>query len=109
MSKELITHRFHSKEIVPFVTATKGIEDIENVLLWIDTHQQDYKFKEGDEVAHKDNLAQKMFVSKILKKTISIKTNGGEEQPRTKMIGIECHWWNDTASNKFLKKNMNNE
>ena len=42
-------------------------------------------FKEGDEVAHKENTSQIMEVRRIVKRT---KNNWKF------IIGIECGWWN---------------
>ncbi len=61
-----------------------------------------YKFREGEEVCHKDNVKLKMIVMEILKKTVSPKTT--EKLPKMDIvdnlekkifvIGIKCHWWN---------------
>ena len=95
MAKIFRKERFHSKELIPFNKGQEGLEDIEKVLIWIDVHQEIHRFKEGDEVCHSDNLAQKMFVATILKKTIEIPLNGDPKVKvkKTKMIGIECHWF----------------
>lgn len=95
MTKEFKTHKFHSRELIPYEKGQEGIEDLEKVLLWIDAYSEDHRFKEGDEVCHKENLEQKMIVNKILKKTIEIPINGTKEK-KTKMIGIECHWFQKT-------------
>lgn len=83
--------RFHSKLLIPWHIAEKGQIDLEKALLWIDTHQDSHKFKEGDEVAHKGNLYQKMYVQKILIANIQTESN----RPFRKLIGILCHWWED--------------
>ena len=68
-----------------------------------------YKFSEGEEVAHKENLSLKLTVARILFKSIylspSDKSNDHkiDHAPVKKMIGIECHWWNgnDLRKAKF--------
>ena len=60
-----------------------------------------HKFKEGEDVAHKENISQKLTVSRILKESISYPsgetdTQGNEiKKLGTRMIWIECHWWVD--------------
>ena len=83
--------RFHSKLLIPWQIAEKGQKDLEKVLIWIDAHQEGYKFKEGDEVAHKGNLYQKMYVQKILIANITMES----KRVFRKLIGILCHWWED--------------
>jgi hypothetical protein len=59
------------------------------------------KFKDGDEVAHIDNVEKKLRVTTINKheeffKTGNLDKNGSEEiKPRSRMDGITCHWWKD--------------
>jgi len=91
--KRFRIERFHSRLLIPWKIAEKSIKtgDIEHVLLWQDVHQQGYKFKEGEEVAHKESLSQKMFVHKILVSNIVLKSG----MKFSKMIGIMCHWYED--------------
>lgn len=86
----LRSERFHSKLLVPWEIAQKGQEDIENVLLWKEAHQEGYKYKEGQAVAHQDNLYQKMYVQKILTSDIRMQ---GTKQVFHKLLGILCQWW----------------
>jgi len=68
-----------------------------------------YKFKEGDEVFHKDNLTEKLIVRRILKESKEILKWNGKEQVKEsviKMIGIECHWWSfnkETEKKELIK------
>jgi hypothetical protein len=58
-----------------------------------------YHFKEGEEVCHKDNLTEKLIVSRVLKESIEINKGFDSEKNEpikkvvVRMIGIECHWW----------------
>lgn len=59
-----------------------------------------YIFREGDAVAHGDNLETKMFVERILKKTKKEATGrmvDGKPDYHTYqvMLGIVCHWFED--------------
>lgn len=63
-----------------------------------------YRFKEGESVAHIDQLGHKMVVSRILyqfRKPKPLKDQG-EQMILAKryMIGIECRWWVDNAIRK---------
>lgn len=56
-----------------------------------------FRFKEGDEVAHKDNLETKMIVDRIIKKSYKYKdftSDPPQEKIGIKILGISCHWWN---------------
>lgn len=90
-NKRFRCERFHSRLLIPYEVAQKAIDqdDIEPILLWIDAFQTGYKFKEGQEVAHKDNPLQKMYVQKIMVANISLESGA----KFSKMIGILCHWW----------------
>lgn len=69
-----------------------------------------YHFKEGESVYHKDNLLQKMTVSRILKESITFNkgfdkaTNEPIKKVGIRMIGVECHWWSFDA--KSGQKNL---
>ena len=71
--------------------------------------QETYRFKDGDEVAHVDNLKLMMHVGRLIKK--------GKKEPTGKMldgkpvyqtyqilIGIECHWWQEINGVKEFRK-----
>ena len=71
--------------------------------------ERGFRYKEGDEVAHAANLEQKMFVSRIIKKIKKEPTGKMcdgkpvyENQPV--LLGIECHWWQETGGVKEFKK-----
>ena len=62
-----------------------------------------HRFREGDEVAHKENRKQKMFVRALLYETKEISAgHDGEGKSKTEnkrfILGVECHWW-DADSN----------
>lgn len=92
-AKRFRCEKFHSRLLIPWNISERAVRenDIEPVLLWIDVYQQGYKFKEGQEVAHRENLSQKIFVQKILVANITLPS----KQQFAKMIGILCHWWED--------------
>ena len=92
-TKRYRCEKFHSHLLIPWNIAQRAVNqnDIDPILTWIDAHQQGYKFKEGQEVAHKNNPRQVMFVQKIL--VANIELHDGKKFP--KMIGILCHWWED--------------
>lgn len=66
-----------------------------------------YKYSEGEDVAHKDNLGLKMVVKRILRRIKEVKPKDGNPehmlvQDRTfSIIGIECGWW---EGNKLVKE-----
>jgi uncharacterized protein YodC (DUF2158 family) len=57
------------------------------------------KFREGDELAHKDNLAHKITVYEIFTETIMVADGYSEEKkcfikkPKKVIRGIGCHWF----------------
>ncbi len=58
------------------------------------------KYKEGEDVAHKDNLKSKMTIYEIFTETIQVSTgvlkpNAKEFEKKSKKIirGIGCHWF----------------
>ena len=62
--------------------------------------EKKFRFKEGSEVAHKDNLSNKMIVTRIIKKSYRYKDffkTPPEEKTGIKILGIACHWW-DTSN-----------
>jgi len=73
-----------------------------------------YFFSEGEEVAHKENIQQKMFIESILfttyeKPTGKDKSDGNIEKKITrKIIGIKCHWWDNKGyhEGKFHKTEL---
>ena len=52
-------------------------------------------FKEGQEVAHKENLSNKMEVRRIIRMTKKAKDK--QDIDRKLTLGIECGWWNGEA------------
>ena len=68
-----------------------------------------YRFKEGDEVAHVDNLDLKMHIARLVKKikkepTGKMLDNKPVYQTYSILIGIECHWFQEVEGKKeFLK------
>ena len=61
--------------------------------------QQDGKYwiKPGVFVAHREIPGRKMIVDDILKRTEVIK-EGDQQIPKTFVVGIECHWFNEDQS-----------
>lgn len=66
-----------------------------------------YKFSDGEEVAHIDNLTQKLFVKRKIWRTIDQSTgeidheNGGfKKKPVKKLEGIEVFWWSIVENKK---------
>jgi uncharacterized protein YodC (DUF2158 family) len=75
------------------------------------------KFREGEEVCHKNNLKLKMTVERILKKTVAgkpgvvdlRKVESVEDiEKKIYIIGIECHWWDGDklAKGKFHSREL---
>lgn len=58
--------------------------------------------KEGDMVAHKENLDQKLEVRRIIRQKSKINTDNGEAI-KVFTRGIECGWW---ASQTDYKKEV---
>lgn len=69
-------------------------------------------FKEGDEIAHKENLEHKMYVARILKVRVPSKELDKEGNFNGKYYsrieGVECHWWmnNDLKTAKFHTREL---
>ena len=99
MEKNFRRHRFHSTLLIPHEVAEQALqldaEDmLEKIILWVEAHQSTHYFKAGDAVVHKDNLSQKMIVDRILKKEFERDGAVGTLNNKiTKIIGIDCHWW----------------
>ena len=93
--------KLHSKLLVPFEIAKNGIDAVEE---WIIKNQGMHRFKEGDEVAHKEFIEQKMFINQILKEKRMI-PDGYDNQGKQKfkevnrMIGIEVHFFEEIEEN----------
>lgn len=49
--------------------------------------------KEGVEVAHVDNLGQRMFVEKLLYTSKEFGEEGGKTKVHKLFSGVKCHWW----------------
>lgn len=52
--------------------------------------------KEGDEVAHKENITLKLQVIRVIKKKKLMK----DGKTKDFVLGILCGWWNDTKYEK---------
>jgi hypothetical protein len=66
-----------------------------------------YKFTDGEEVAHIDNLSQKLFVKRKIWRTVDQSTgevdtvNGGFKKKAVKKLeGIEVYWWTKSEGGK---------
>jgi hypothetical protein len=55
-----------------------------------------YWIKKGIEVMHRENPKRKMIVDKIIRESKLIK-NGESEIRKSFMVGISCHWLNDSG------------
>ncbi len=104
MSKKIFrAHRFHTTLLVPKSIVEKSFslptpeERLESVLIWIDTYQSNHYFKEAQTVYHKDNLNQPMLVDRVLRKVYKV-----SGVPRTKVLGIDVHWWEDVPQHEFV-------
>ena len=69
------------------------------------------RFKEGDKVAHKDNLKREMTVSTIHTATIEVSTGVVKEdgkgfETKTKKIirGIGCYWFGPEEDDNGIKQ-----
>lgn len=51
-----------------------------------------HKFKQGEEVAHIDNLQQKMNIERLVKSAKTV-DNGTEKLNVSYLQYIRCHWW----------------
>lgn len=58
------------------------------------THTVKLFFKEGDDVAHKENITLKLEVKRIVIDKKSFKDDDGTKITRRHIAGIECGWWN---------------
>ena len=60
-----------------------------------------HKFNEGDNVAHIDNLKQKMEIFHFYKNTVTVrtdwndKTNKYNEEAKEQLRGIGCFWYGE--------------
>ena len=68
-----------------------------------------YRFKEGDAVAHVNNLGKQLHVARIIKKKQKEsygKDGSGKEVVVSKeiMLGVECHWWEGKDEDAYLQK-----
>ena len=67
-----------------------------------------FRFKEGDEVAHVDNLELKMHVARLVKRnkkepTGKMVDNKPVYENYTILIGIECHWFQEIDGKKQFR------
>ena len=60
-----------------------------------------HRFKEGDEVSHRENISMKMTVDRILKESIPVYSGKLDDngdmimKSGIRMCGIRCRWWVD--------------
>lgn len=61
--------------------------------------QQKYFFKDGEEVCHIENTAQKMLVQKVVFKIYDRPSlaDPNKKEPAKKITGIEVHWFDNIA------------
>jgi len=89
---------FHSKELVPWEVAKLGRDSIRQ---WVPDPNAKYWITDGLEIAHRDNPALKLWVTRVLLRSKDIKTgekdNKGEfiVETRTKIEGVLVHWWQE--------------
>ena len=101
--KRLVKHTFHSNLLIPrkVVQDAQAIgspeAEVESILLWIDAHQSNHFLRSGDEVYHKENLEQLMYVDRIIRKTY-----GEESKKRQKIVGVDVHFWENLPDEKFV-------
>lgn len=62
-----------------------------------------YHFKEGEDVAHKECLSDKLIVRRIIKKKVKIP---GTDKDIDKFIGLECAWWQGSGDEKKYVKSI---
>ena len=59
-------------------------------------------FREGDEVAHKENIGLKLQVIKVVRKKKVLSDN----KTRDFVLGIQCGWWDgDTYAKEIFHTN----
>jgi hypothetical protein len=102
MKTQRIVQRFHSKSLIPFhiieLSRAKG-EDVSNLVMcdtimdWLEQQQMSYRFKDGEEVVHKENIDLKMEVVKIDKEIFRVKNKDGSTSDKLRMKGVDCSWW----------------
>lgn len=94
--KVLREYNFHSRDLLPWETAVKKIDE---AIKYFENGNGKVHFIPGDEVAHKDNLEQKMIVKEIIRKVVKVKTDVLDEDNKpvevTKKLvqGIRCYWF----------------
>jgi len=96
IKKVIHTKKFHSKELIPWQVAQNGKAA---VIDWITSEQEMHRFKEGDEVAHKEWLEQKMYVEDILKefREVASGLSSGKKKKVTRMLGVVVHYFDYNA------------
>ena len=88
---------FHSSELIPYDIAQKGTEVM---MKW--KPETKYWINPGMVVAHRDKLSQKIYVERVLQESkefltgnLDDKTRKPETERKTRMIGIQCHFWEE--------------
>lgn len=97
-----VIERFHSKSLIPYSIINEAKmknEDLENmymsdtIMTWLEKIQPNYRFQEGEEVCHKENIHLKMEVVEIKKEYFTIKNAAGVSEQKLRMRGVDCSWW----------------
>jgi hypothetical protein len=96
MPKEIKEYKFHSRDLVPWEIAKKGKEAVIDFYSDAEETMVKHRFKEGDSVAHRENLELEMIVKEIQKVPYKTKDIKGNEVTKTRMQGILCYWWDES-------------
>jgi hypothetical protein len=94
-------HQFHTRELIPWDVAKLGKETILN---WKPLEK--FWLKEGLEIAHRDNISQKMYVTSILRKDVNVNTGDRDKDGNfiyetiQKLSGVKCHWFQEEKQSK---------
>ena len=97
-----VVQRFHSKSLIPLhiIELAKGRgEDLNEIVMsntimdWLENQQASYRFKDGENVVHKENVLLSMEVVKIDKEFFNVKNSSGVVESKLRMKGIDCSWW----------------
>ena len=98
---QIVSFVFNSPMLVPW----KVVEDAEDLdeamLLWQESKDDGFRFKENDAVADVSNPRQKMIIRRIIREQYK---QGNELKSRLK--GIECYWWQSSNVDEVLKNLM---
>lgn len=88
--KRLRTEKFFSRELLPKSISEQG----EAAIIKFEEEERGrgstFKFRQGDEVVHKFNIAQEMVVKAIAYKKVIF-----QGAPKNRLDGIICHFWEE--------------